>query len=192
MPGDITNPRDLDRLYATVRDRGHGLDVLVANAASASFGTIEDTSAEEVERTFAVNVTGTFMTVQKAIPLLNEGASVVITTSTTATRGVEGLGAYSASKAALRSFARTWANELRGRGIRVNAVSPGTTDTSGVTELVGEENVVGYDAELGARNPIGRVATPDEIAAVATFLASPDSSFMLGAAIEVDGGANQI
>lgn len=190
MPGDITNPRDLDRLYATVRDRGHGLDVLVANAATASFGTIEDTSAEEVERTFAVNVTGTFMTVQKAIPLLNEGASVVITTSTTATRGVEGLGAYSASKAAvLRPHLGERAEGPRDP--RQRRLPRHDRHLGGDrARRRGERR--GLQRRAGCTQPIGRVATPDEIAAVATFLASPDSSFMLGAAIEVDGGANQI
>lgn len=192
VPGDITNPDDLDRLYETVAARGKGLDVLFANAAAASFGTIETITVEELDRIFGVNVTGTVLTVQKAVPLLNDGASVIINGSNAADRGVEGFGAYSASKAALRTFARVWANELKGRGIRVNAVSPGPTDTSGITELVGEENIVGYRSGQSAVVPVGRLAAPEEVAAAVAFLASPDSSFMLGANVVVDGGMNQI
>src|SRR3954471_20783823 len=118
VPGDITDPADLDRLYDAVRDRGQGLDVLFANAAAASFGTLEQITAEEVDRILGVNVKGTLFTVQKALPLLNDGASVILNASTAADNGTEAFGVYAASKAAVRSFARTWAKELSGRGIR--------------------------------------------------------------------------
>lgn len=192
VPGDITDPADLDRLYAVVAARGQGLDVLFANAATASFATIETITAEDFDTVFGVNVKGTVFTVQKALPLLNKGASVIINASTAADRGTAGFGAYAASKAALRTFTRSWANELKDRGIRVNAISPGPTDTSGMTELVGEENSAAFKANEAARIAIGRLGHVDEVAAAVAFLASPDSSFMLGANVYVDGGENQI
>ncbi|GIE78586.1 oxidoreductase [Actinoplanes philippinensis] len=192
VPGDVTSPADLDRVYAAVAARGQGLDVLFANAATASFATIETITEEDLDRIFAVNVKGTMLTVQKALPLLNEGASVIVNASTAADNGTAGFGAYAASKAALRTFTRSWANELKGRGIRVNAISPGPTDTSGITELVGEENAAAFKAGEGARIALGRMGRPDEVAAAVAFLASADSSFMLGANLYVDGGENQI
>lgn len=192
VPGDITDPADLDRLYAAVAARGRGLDVLFANAATASFATIDTITEADLDQVFGVNVKGTLFTVQKAIPVLNEGASVIINASTAADRGTAGFGAYAASKAALRTFTRIWANELKGRGIRVNAISPGPTDTSGITELVGEENAAAFKAGEGARIAIGRMGSTDEVAAAVAFLASADSSFMLGANLYVDGGENQI
>ena len=190
--GDITNPSDLDRLYAAVAARGQGLDVLFANAGVATFATIDELTQTDLDHVFGVNVSGTVFTVQKAIPLLNEGASVIINASTSADRGSPSMGAYAASKAALRSFTRTWANELKDRGIRVNAISPGPTDTSGVAELVGADNVSEYNRTLGASLPIGRTARVEEMAAAVAFLASSDSSFMLGSNVLVDGGVNQI
>ncbi|MFC9085751.1 SDR family NAD(P)-dependent oxidoreductase [Nocardiopsis dassonvillei] len=192
VPGDITDPADLDRLYATVRERGRGLDVLFANAAAASFATLEQTTEEEYDRIFDVNVKGTLRTVQKALPLLNDGASVILNASTTVDRGTAAFGAYAASKAAIRSFARTWANELKDRGIRVNAISPGPIDTSGITELAGEQNAAAFREGLIADLPIGRMGRPEEVAAAVAFLASSDSSFLLGANLYVDGGENQI
>ena len=192
VPGDITSPDDLDRLYETVEARGRGLDVLFANAATASIATIETITEQDLDQIFGVNVKGTVFTVQKALPLLNEGASVIINASTAADRGTAGFGAYSASKAALRTFTRTWANELVGRGIRVNAISPGPIDTSGITELVGEDNAADFKAGEAARLAIARMGRPDEVAAAVAFLASTESSFMLGANLYVDGGENQI
>ncbi|MER5553672.1 SDR family oxidoreductase [Streptomyces sp. NPDC002793] len=192
VPGDITDPADLDRLYGAVRERGMGLDVLFANAATASFATLEQTTGEDFDRIFEVNVKGTFLTVRKALPLLNDGASVILNASTAADHGTPAFGAYAASKAAVRSFARTWANELSSRGVRVNAISPGPIDTSGITELVGEENAAAFKAKLGAEVAIGRIGRPEEVAAAVAFLASADSSYMMGANLYVDGGENQI
>ncbi|MCX2946915.1 SDR family NAD(P)-dependent oxidoreductase [Lentzea sp. NEAU-D7] len=192
VPGDITNMDDLDRLYEVVAARGQGLDVLFANSATASFATIETITEQDFDQVFGVNVKGTLFTLQKALPLLNEGASVIINASTAADRGTASFGAYAASKAALRTFTRTWANELKGRGVRVNAISPGPIDTSGITELVGEENVTAFKSGEAARIAIGRMGHVDEVAAAVAFLASPDSSFMLGANLYVDGGENQI
>ncbi|MEO6083684.1 MAG: SDR family oxidoreductase [Umezawaea sp.] len=192
VPGDITDPDDLDRLYDAVRARGHGLDVLFANAATASFATLEQSTDEDFDRIFGVNVRGTLLTVQKALPLLNDGASVILNASTAADNGTEAFGLYAASKAAVRSFARTWAKELAGRGIRVNAISPGPVDTSGITELVGEENAAAFKSKVGAAIALGRMGRPEEIAAAVAFLASDDSSFMVGANLYVDGGENQV
>lgn len=192
VPGDITDPADLDRLYDAVQARGQGLDVLFANAATASFATLEQTTEADYDQIFGVNVKGTLLTVQKALPVLNDGASVILNASTAADNGTEAFGLYAASKAALRSFARTWANELRVRNVRVNAISPGPIDTNGITELVGEDNAAAFMDDLAAGIAIGRMGRPEEVAGAVAFLASADSSFMLGANLYVDGGENQI
>ena len=189
--GDVAEPADLDRLYAQVQARGRGLDVVFANAAVASLATLEQTTEDHLDTLFSVNVKGVLLTVQKALPLLNRGASVVLNASTAADVGNEAFGAYAASKAAVRSFARTWANELRGRGVRVNAVSPGPVDTPGMDDLFGAD-AAEVKRSLAASVPIGRVSQAQEIAAVIAFLASDDSSYVLGANIYVDGGQNQI
>ncbi|WP_308302093.1 SDR family oxidoreductase [Crossiella sp. S99.1] len=170
VAGDITDPADLDRLYDTVRAHGRGLDVVFANAATASFATVDQITEQDYDRIFDVNVKGTLRTVQKALPLLNDGASVILNAATAAENGTPAFSVFAASKAAVRSFARTWANELKDRGIRVNAISPGPIDTSGITELV----------------------DPGNAAAAVAFLATADSSYMIGANLYVDGGENQI
>ena len=191
--GDISEAADLDRLYEAVRARGQGLDVLFANAAIGEFVTLEQTTEEHFDQTFAVNVRGTLFTVQKALPLLNDGASVVLTGSTSGDRGMEAFGAYAASKAAVRSFARTWSNELKGRGIRVNVVSPGMIETPGATAINGgEEGARAVKDSAASFVPKGRIGQPGEVAAAVAFLASEQSSYVVGANIYVDGGVNQI
>lgn len=191
--GDISKPEDLDRLYEAVRARGRGLDVLVANAAVGAFVTLEQTTEEHFDQTFAVNVRGTLFTLQKALPLLNDGASIVLVGSTAGDRGVEAFGAYAASKAAVRSFARTWSNELKDRGIRVNAVSPAWIETPGGTAAFGDEETARAVKEnVAATVAKGRMGQPEEAAAVVAFLASEQSSYVVGANIYVDGGTNQI
>ncbi|MFD5315784.1 SDR family NAD(P)-dependent oxidoreductase [Streptomyces sp. NPDC127098] len=191
--GDIAKPADLDRLYEAVQARGQGLDVLVANAAIGSFVTLEQTTEEHFDQTFAVNVRGTLFTVRKALPLLNDGASIILVGSTAADRGMEAFGAYAASKAAVRSFARTWSVELKSRGIRVNVVSPAWIETPGGTAAFGDEETARAVKEnVAATVPKGRMGQPEEAAAVVAFLASEQSSYVVGANLYVDGGANQI
>ncbi|WP_405987966.1 SDR family NAD(P)-dependent oxidoreductase [Streptomyces sp. NBC_00986] len=191
--GDISEAADLDRLYDAVRARGQGLDVLVANAAVGAFVTLEQTTEDHFDQTFGVNVRGTLFTVQKALPLLNDGASVILTSSTAADNGMEAFGAYAASKAAVRSFARTWSNELKGRGIRVNAVSPGGVETPGLASILGgEETLSAVKENVAATVAKGRIGRPEEVAAAVAFLASGQSSYIVGANIYVDGGQNQI
>lgn len=193
VTGDIAEPGDLDRLYAAVSARGRGLDVLVANAAIGTFVPLEQTTEEHFDQIFAVNVRGTLFTVRKALPLLNTGASVVLIGSTAGDRGVPTFGAYAASKAAVRSFARTWSNELKDRGIRVNVVSPGSIETpGGIAALGGEEAAKAVAENVAATVPAGRVGRPEEAAAAVAFLASDESSYVTGANLYVDGGVNQI
>ncbi|MBT0768503.1 SDR family oxidoreductase [Kineosporia sp. J2-2] len=192
VPGDVSQPADLDRLYDAVRARGKGLDVVFANAGTAGFARLEEMDVELLDRIYRVNILGTVFTVQKALPLLNEGASVILNSSTRADDGWEGFGAYGASKAALRLFGRTWANELKGRGIRVNTVSPGAISTPAVAKMVGRENAEAVEATFRAGVPLGRHGTVEEVAAAVAFLASPQSSFVLGANLYVDGGENGI
>ncbi len=193
VTGDIAVPADLDRLYEAVRARGHGIDVLVANAAVGSFVSLEETTEQHFDQMFGVNVRGTLFTVQKALPLLNDGASVILVGSTAADRGVPAFGAYAASKAAVRSFARTWSTELKDRGIRVNVVSPAWIETPGGTAAFGDEETARAVKEnVVATVPKGRMGRPDEAAAVVAFLASEESSYVVGANLYVDGGTNQI
>ncbi|MBK3575538.1 SDR family oxidoreductase [Streptomyces sp. MBT65] len=191
VPGDISEPADVDRLYDAIRDRGRGLDVLFANAGVATFAPLAEATQEQFDRIFGVNVQGTLLTVQKALPLLNDGASVILNDSIRADDGWETFGLYSASKAAVRSLGRTLANELKGRGIRVNMVAPGAIDTPGIDTAVGEENAAAVKADLATGVPIGRMGRPEEVAAAVVFLASADSSFMLGSTLYVDGGENR-
>ena len=186
--GDISEAADLDRLYDAVRTRGRGLDVLFANAATASFATLPQITEEHFDETFGVNVRGTLFTVQKALPLLNDGASVILNSSVRAGDGVAAFGTYAASKAAIRSFARTWANELKDRDIRVNAISPGTIDTPGLDGVVANEDTPVTKSQFAAGIPLGRIGRPEEVANVVAFLASDQASFFLGANLVVDGG----
>ncbi|MGI5271653.1 SDR family oxidoreductase [Nonomuraea sp. CA-218870] len=191
--GDIANLADLDRLYETIRGRGRGLDVLFANASVAEFVTLEQVTEEHFDTLFGINVRGTLFTVQKALPLLNDGASVILNGSTNVDAGDAAFGVYAATKAATRSFSRTWANELKGRGIRVNTITPGPTDTPGLSGIAPDaEQAAGLRRKLAAHVPLGRLGRPEEIAAAVAFLASDQSSFITGSSLYVDGGLNQI
>jgi len=193
VPGDISDPADLDRLYDAVRERGRGLDTVFANAGTAGFATLEETTEEHFSRIFDVNVRGTLFTVQKALPLLNEGASVIVNSSVRADDGVEAFGAYAASKAALRSYTRTWTREFADRGIRFNTLSPGPVDTPIMDgQADSPEQAEAIKARFAAAIPLNRMGRPEEIASAALFLASDDSSFVAGAELSVDGGMAQV
>lgn len=193
MIGDISDLDDLDRLYEVIRARGRGLDVLFANASVAEFAPLDQVTEEHFDTLFGINVRGTVFTVKKALPLLNDGASIIVNGSTNADVGDEAFGVYAASKAATRSFARTWANELKGRGIRVNAITPGPTDTPGLSGLAPDaEQAADFRRQLAGNVPLGRLGRPEEIAAAVAFLASDQSSFITGSSLYVDGGLNQI
>ncbi|MEU8419511.1 SDR family oxidoreductase [Micromonospora sp. NPDC048835] len=191
--GDTSNLGDLEKLYGAVEQQGRRVDVLFANAGGGSFRRLEQVSEDHFDQIFDTNVKGLLFTVQKALPLLNDGASVILTGSTSASVGNEAFGVYGASKAAVRSFARTWANELRGRKVRVNTLTPGPTDTPGITGLAPDaEKAAQLKGFLASKVPLGRMGTPDEIASAALFLASDQSSFITGIELFVDGGVNQI
>ncbi|MEU7829533.1 SDR family oxidoreductase [Nonomuraea sp. NPDC049129] len=190
---DVSDLADLDRLYAAVAERGRPVDVLFANAGGGEFARLEQITEQHFDTTFGSNVRGMLFTVQKALPLLADGASVILTGSTAATKGEEAFGVYAASKAAVRSFARTWANELRDRGIRVNTLVPGPIETPGITGLAAnEEKAQQLKAHLASTVPLGRMGRPEESAAAALFLASDQSTFTTGSELYVDGGLNQL
>jgi NAD(P)-dependent dehydrogenase (short-subunit alcohol dehydrogenase family) len=194
--GDVGVGADLDRLYAAVGESGHGLDVVMANAGIGEVAEIGHITEEHFDTLVTTNIKGVVFTVQKALPLLNDGASIILTGSTTGDRGREGLGVYAATKAAVRSFARTWANELKGRGIRVNVIIAGSTATSGSNNVAvqtdPDESIAQFRADRIAGIPMGRFGEPDEIASAAVFLASDLSSFSTGSTVTADGGANQV
>jgi len=191
---DSADLTQLQALFDQVR-REHGkLDVLVANAGGGSLLPIGQITEEHFDDTFSRNVKGTLFTVQTALPLLGEGSSVILTGSTAASGGTEAFSVYAASKAAVRAFARNWIIDLKGRGIRVNTLSPGPIRTPGLVELVGTDPVQqqGFLDHLASLIPMGRVGEPDEIAKAALFLASDDASFVNGIELFVDGGIRQI
>ncbi|MFF4961446.1 MULTISPECIES: SDR family oxidoreductase [unclassified Streptomyces] len=191
--GDVANLADIDRLYAAVAEQGRSIDVLFANAGGGEFAALQQVTEEHFDATFNINVRGMLFTVQKAIPLLNDGASVILTGSTAATSGGAAFGVYAASKAAVRSFSRTWANELSGRAIRVNTLVPGPIVTPGITGLAADADQAAKMRDVFASQiPLGRMGHPDEAAAAALFLASNESSFVTGSELFVDGGLNQI
>lgn len=193
VQGDVSKLADLDRLYQVVRDKAGQIDVLFANAGGGEFAPLSEITEEEYDRTFGSNVKGTLFTVQKALPLLKDGAAVILTGSTAATRGYPAFSVYSASKAAIRNFARGWSVDLGPRRIRVNVLVPGSTLTPGWRALSPtKEQHQAFVAMSEAATPLGRMAKPDEIAAAALFLASDDSSYVNGSELFADGGSAQI
>jgi NAD(P)-dependent dehydrogenase (short-subunit alcohol dehydrogenase family) len=193
IQGDVTNLADLDRLYNTVKEKRGHLDILFANAGIGEFAPLGEISEEHFDKIFNINVKGVLFTVQEALPLFQDGGSIILNASIAASKGMEALSVYSATKAAVRSFARTWTVELKNRKIRVNAVSPGPIDTPGVDSLAqSEEKVKQLKKNLITSVPMGRIGSPDEIAKVVSFLASDESSFVTGIELFVDGGMAQI
>lgn len=194
IQGDVSKLADLDRLFATVKQKAGRIDVLFANAGVAEFVRLGEISEEHYDKTFNINVKGVLFAVQKALPLLPDGASVILNASIVASKGMENTSVYSATKAALRSFARTWTSDLKHRQIRVNAISPGPIETPAVDNLAANANLHPDQLKAGltAGVPLGRMGTPDEIAKAAVFLASDDSSFVAGIELFVDGGMAQV
>ena len=189
---DSSNLADLDALFETVKAQKGKLDVLVANAGGGELSPLGAITEEQFDRTFGINVKGVLFTVQKALPLLGKGSSVIITGSTTSIKGTASFSVYSATKAAVRSFARSWILDLKGRDIRVNVLSPGPVKTPGLLGIVAEGQQQALLDEFASQIPLGRVGDPDEIGKVAVFLASDASSFVNGAELFVDGGLAQV
>jgi NAD(P)-dependent dehydrogenase (short-subunit alcohol dehydrogenase family) len=190
---DVSQLADLDRLYEQVRREHDHIDILFANAGGGEFAPLGAISEEHLEKTFDTNVKGTVFTVQKALPLLRDGGSIILTGSTAGTVGNPAFSVYSATKAALRSFARNWMLDLKDRHIRINTLSPGPIRTPGLHGLAKtEEESRAMFAQLAASVPMGRLGEPDEVAKAAVFLASDDSSFINGIELFVDGGQAQI
>jgi NAD(P)-dependent dehydrogenase (short-subunit alcohol dehydrogenase family) len=193
VQGDVAVLADLDRLYEVVRQEVGRIDVLFANAGGGELMPLSNITEEHYDRIFATNVKGTLFTVQKALPLLNDGASIILTGSATGNKGGAAFSVYSATKAAIRNFARSWVQDLSPRRIRVNVLVPGATSTPGLRGLFPTEEVSrAVVASLEAAAPLGRIGSPSELASAALFLASDESSFVNGSELFVDGGAAQI
>ncbi|HLQ00980.1 MAG TPA: glucose 1-dehydrogenase [Burkholderiales bacterium] len=191
--GDVSNLGDLDRLFAQIKREKGKLDIVFANAGIAKYAPFGKITEEDYDSIFDINVKGLLFTVQKALPLVPDGASIILNASVVASKGLPANSVYSATKAAVRSFARTWTTDLKDRRIRVNAVSPGATETPGLNELVastgaGEQRLKMISSSV----PLGRLGTPDDIAKAVVFLASDDSSYITGTELFVDGGFAQV
>ena len=190
---DVSNSQDLDRLFSQIKNEKGKLDIVFANAGAAKYAPLGQISEELYQSIFDVNVKGVLFTVQKALPLIPEGGSIILNASIVGSKGLPANSVYSATKAAVRSFARTWTTDLKDRHIRVNVVSPGATDTEGLRELLGSSEVGEQRLKtINASVPLGRFAKPKEIARAVVFLASDDSSYITGAELFVDGGFAQV
>lgn len=194
VQGDASNLADLDRLFATIREQKGRLDVVFANAGAAHFAPLGEITEEHFDSLFDLNVKGLLFTVQKALPLMPDGASIVLNASLVSIKGFPAFSVYSATKAAVRSFARGWAVDLKPRRIRVNVVSPGTVITPGYKNSLKltDEQIHGMEASTAELAPSGRAGTPEEIANVVLFLASDQSSFVNGVELFADGGQGQV
>lgn len=192
--GDVAVLEDLDRLYALVKDRHGHIDVLFANAGAGTIAPLEAATEAHFDQTFDVNVKGLFFSVQKALPLIKDGGSIILTSSVTNVLGAPGFSAYAASKAAVRNFVRAWTMELKDRNIRVNCMSPGPTETGALQRTTGlsAEDAAQAAAQYALQIPMGRWGKPEEIAAAVLFLASDESSFITGIDLPVDGGLAQV
>jgi NAD(P)-dependent dehydrogenase (short-subunit alcohol dehydrogenase family) len=193
VQGDVSKLADLDRLYAMVKEKKGRIDILFANAGIGEFAPLGKISEAHFDKTFGINVKGLLFTVQKALPLFQDGGSIILNASIAASKGVEASSVYSATKAAVRSFARTWTVELKQRTIRDNAISPGPIDTPIFSSVLQtEEQIEQLKTSLVSGVPMGRMGSPDELAKAVSFLASDDSSYITGIELFVDGGMAQI
>ena len=193
VQGDVSNLADLDRLYATVKKQKGRIDILFANAGVGELVPLGAITEAHFDKTFSINVKGLLFTVQKALPLFQDGGSIILNASIAASKGVEASSVYNATKAAIRSFARTWTVELKHRKIRVNAISPGMIDTPGLNRLAkSQEQLEQFKTSFVSTIPMGRTGIPDEVANVVSFLASDNSSYVTGVELFVDGGVAQI
>jgi NAD(P)-dependent dehydrogenase (short-subunit alcohol dehydrogenase family) len=193
VQGDVSKLADLDRLYATVKQQKGRIDILFANAGGGEFAALGSITEAHFDKTFATNVKGLLFTVQKALPLFQDGGSIILNASVASSKGMPAFSVYSATKAAVRSFARSWTTDLKDRKIRVNAVSPGPIDTPILNSLVQtEKEAEQLKTDLASGVPLGRMGKPDEIAKAVAFLASDDSSYVTGTELFVDGGMAQI
>jgi NAD(P)-dependent dehydrogenase (short-subunit alcohol dehydrogenase family) len=193
VQGDVSNLGDLDRLFAQIERQKGKHDIVFANAGVVRYAPLGTISEEFYNSMFNINVKGLLFTVQKALPLLPDGASIILNASVVGSKGLSANSVYSATKAAVRSFARTWTTDLKNRRIRVNAVSPGATDTPAARELVASSETGQQRLKMISNTvPLGRLGTPDEVAKAVVFLASDDSSFITGTELFVDGGFAQV
>jgi len=193
VQGDVSDLGDLDRLFAQIRREKGRLDIVFANAGVARYAPLGEITEEFYDSIFNINVKGLLFTVQKALPLMPDGASIILNASIVASKGLPSNSVYSATKAAVRSFARTWTTDLKDRHIRVNAVSPGSTDTPGLNDLLASSETGQQRLKMISNSvPLGRLGAPDEIAKAVVFLASDDASYVTGAELFVDGGFAQV
>jgi NAD(P)-dependent dehydrogenase (short-subunit alcohol dehydrogenase family) len=193
VQGDVSDLGDLDRLFAQIKREQGKLDIVFANAGVAKYAPLGTITEDLYDSIFNINVKGVLFTVQKALPLMPDGASIILNASIVGSKGLPANSVYSATKAAVRSFARTWTTDLKDRRIRVNAVSPGATDTPGLSDLLASAKVGEERLQMISNSvPLGRFGTPDEIAKAVVFLASDDSSYITGTELFVDGGFAQV
>jgi len=193
VQGDVSNLEDLDRLFAQIKREKDKLDIVFANAGMAKYAPFGEISEEHYDSIFNINVKGLLFTVQKALQLMPDGAAIILNASIVGSKGLSSNSVYSATKAAVRSFARTWTTDLKDRRIRVNAVSPGSIETPGLNDLLASSRAGEQRLQMISKSvPLGRLGTPDEIAKAVVFLASDDSSYITGTELFVDGGFAQV
>lgn len=193
VQGDVANLGDLDHLYAVVKSEKGALDIVIANAAIVEMVTTKDVTPEHYDRTFNINARGAFFTVQKALPLLRNGGSIVLVSSVASVKGLPFYATYSATKAAMRSFVRSWAADFKDRGIRVNTLSPGPIDTPIMeSQVKTQAEADALKAQFAQMIPLGRLGRPEEMAPAILFLVSDDSSFITGIDLQADGGLTQV
>lgn len=192
IDGDVSSLADLDKLYNIVKDQKGHIDILFANAGIIQFAPLGKISEEHFDKLFSINVKGVLFTVQKALPIFRDGGSIILNASIGASKGAEELSVYHATKAAIRSFARSWTLDLRHKKLRVNAISPGSIDTPIFKPVLSEEEERQFWNNATKAIPMGRMGSPDEVAKAVSFLASDDSSYITGIELFVDGGVAQV